>query len=180
LGDDPVTSLLTRTRNGDRQARTRRRTGTPPLAWSICRRHRLEAADAQHVAQTAWHELADHLVSLPGPAALPGWPATITAANAAAFGTGPATTPGQRMAVVSFPWHAALGTRRHGDCYDFCILHRDRPAVQMDVTPGRFSRLVICAPEGSDPQAEAARTAAAAGIAPGAGQLGERPGHLAP
>jgi hypothetical protein len=75
---------------------------------------------------------------------------------------------GWRMAGVSFAGHAALGTRRHGDGYDFCILHRDRPAVQVDVTPGRFSRLVICVPEGADPQVEAARIAAAAGIAPSA------------
>jgi len=75
---------------------------------------------------------------------------------------------GWRMAGVSFAGHAVLGTRRHGDGYDFCILHRDRPAVQVDVAPGRFSRLVICVPEGGDPEAEAARIAAAAGIAPSA------------
>ena len=72
------------------------------------------------------------------------------------------------MAGVSFPGHAALGTRRHGAGYDFCILHRDRPVVRVDVTPGRFSRLIICVPEGGDPEAEAARIAAAAGIAPSA------------
>ena len=38
----------------------------------------------------------------------------------------------------------------------------------MDVAPGRFSRLVICVPDGGDPEAEAARIAAAAGIAPSA------------
>jgi hypothetical protein len=75
---------------------------------------------------------------------------------------------GWRMAGVSFPGYASLGTRRHGDGYDFCILHRDRPAVQVDLRPRRFSRLVICVPEGTDPQAEAARIAAAAGIAPSA------------
>ncbi len=75
---------------------------------------------------------------------------------------------GWRMAGVSFAGHAVLGTRRHGDGYDFCILHRDRPAVQVNVAPGRFSRLVICVPEGGDPEAEAARIAAAAGIAPSA------------
>lgn len=75
---------------------------------------------------------------------------------------------GWRMAGVSFAGHAALGTRRHGDGYDFCILHRDWPAVQVDLRPRRFSRLVICVPEGTDPQAEAARIAAAAGIAPSA------------
>jgi hypothetical protein len=75
---------------------------------------------------------------------------------------------GWRMAGVSFPGHASLGTRRHGAGYDFCILHRVRPAVQLDVAAGRFSRLVICMPEDGDPEAEAARIAAAAGIAPSA------------
>jgi hypothetical protein len=75
---------------------------------------------------------------------------------------------GWRMAGVSFPVHAALGTRRHGDGYDFCVLHRDWPAVRVDLRRGRFSRLVISVPEGGDPQAEAARIAAAAGITPSA------------
>ena len=75
---------------------------------------------------------------------------------------------GWRMAGVSFPGHASLGTRRHGTGYVFCILHRERPAVQVDVASGRFSRLVICVPEGSDPETEAARISAAARIAPSA------------
>jgi hypothetical protein len=75
---------------------------------------------------------------------------------------------GWRMAGVSFVGHAVLGTRRHGDGYDFCILHRDRPAVRVDLRSGRFSRLVICVPEGGDPETEAARIAAAARIVPSA------------
>ena len=73
---------------------------------------------------------------------------------------------GWRMAGFSFPGYAVLGTRRHGTGYDFCILHRDRPAVRVDVASGRFSRLIISVPEGGDPEAEAARVAAAAGITP--------------
>jgi len=72
------------------------------------------------------------------------------------------------MAGVSFVGRAVLGTRRHGDGFDFCILHRDRPAVRMDMASGRFSRLVIGVPEGGDEQAEAAKIAAAAGIIPSA------------
>jgi hypothetical protein len=75
---------------------------------------------------------------------------------------------GWRMAGVSFVGHAVLGTRRHGAGYDFCVLHRDRPAVQVDLASGRFSRLVIGVPEGRDPESEAARIAAAAGITPSA------------
>jgi hypothetical protein len=75
---------------------------------------------------------------------------------------------GWRMAGISITGYAVLGTRRHGDGYDFCILHRDRPAVRVDVTSGRFSRFVISVPEDGDPESEAARIAAAAGIAPSA------------
>ena len=75
---------------------------------------------------------------------------------------------GWRMAGVSFVGHAVLGTRKHANGYDFCILHRDRPAVQVNVASGRFSRLVICVPEGADPESEAARIAALAGITPSA------------
>jgi len=71
---------------------------------------------------------------------------------------------GWRMAGVSFPGHAAMGTRRHGGGYDFCILHRDRPAVRVDVASGRFSRFVVSVPEGGDAETEAARIAASAGI----------------
>ena len=73
---------------------------------------------------------------------------------------------GWRMAGVSFVGHAVLGTRRHGDGYDFYILHRDRPAVRVVLSSGRFSRIVVSVPEGGDPVAEAARVAAAAGITP--------------
>jgi len=75
---------------------------------------------------------------------------------------------GWRMAGISITGYAVLGTRRHCDGYDFCILHRDRPAVRVDVTSGRFSRFVISVPEDGDPESEAARIAVAAGITPSA------------
>ena len=75
---------------------------------------------------------------------------------------------GWRMAGISLTGRAVLGTRRHGTGYDFCILHRDRPAVRVDLASGRFSRLVISVPEGGDPATEATRIAAAAGITPSA------------
>jgi hypothetical protein len=73
---------------------------------------------------------------------------------------------GWRMAGISFVGHAVYGTRRHGGGYDFCILHGHRPAVRVDVTSGRFSRLIISVPEGGDAEADAARIAASAGITP--------------
>jgi hypothetical protein len=73
---------------------------------------------------------------------------------------------GWRMAGISFTGLAVLGTRRHGAGYDFCVLHRDRPAIRVEMASGRFSRLVISVPEGGDPDSEAARIAAAAGITP--------------
>src|ERR1700761_7610948 len=73
---------------------------------------------------------------------------------------------GWRMAGISFVGHAVLGTRRHGTGYDFCVLHGPQPAVRVDVSSGRFSRLVVSVPAGGDAAAEAARIAAAAGITP--------------
>ena len=77
-GDPVVTGLVTRARNGDRQAWDELVDRYAPLVWSICRWHRLEAADAQDAAQTVWLTLVEHLDSLRDPAALPGWLATTT------------------------------------------------------------------------------------------------------
>jgi hypothetical protein len=73
---------------------------------------------------------------------------------------------GWRMTGVSLAGLAVLGTRKHGDGFDFCILHRNEPAVRVNMTSGRFSRFVISVPAGRDPVSEAARIAAAAGITP--------------
>jgi RNA polymerase sigma factor (sigma-70 family) len=77
-GDPAVTSLVTRARNGERQAWDVLVERYAPLIWSICRRHRLEPADAQYAAQSVWLKLVDQLDSLRDPAALPGWLATTT------------------------------------------------------------------------------------------------------
>ena len=77
--DDPVvTGLVTRARNGERQAWDALVERYAPLIWSICRRHRLEAADAQDAAQNVWLKLVDQLDKIRDPAALPGWLATTT------------------------------------------------------------------------------------------------------
>jgi RNA polymerase sigma factor (sigma-70 family) len=49
-----------------------------PLIWSICRRHRLDSADAEDVSQNVWLLLVNHLSKIHDPAALPGWLATVT------------------------------------------------------------------------------------------------------
>ena len=77
-GDPGVTGLVTRARDGDRQAWDQLVDRYAPLVWSICRRRQLEAADARDAAQTVWLNLVDHLDSLRDPAALPGWLATTT------------------------------------------------------------------------------------------------------
>jgi hypothetical protein len=73
---------------------------------------------------------------------------------------------GWRMTGIAFPGHAMLGTRKHGSGFDFCILHRNQPAIRVNASAGRFSRFVISVPEGRDPGSEAARIASAAGITP--------------
>jgi RNA polymerase sigma factor (sigma-70 family) len=76
--DQPVTDLVTRARNGDKQAWDALVERYAPLIWSICRRHRLDGADAEDVGQGVWLLLLDHLGTLRDPAALPGWLATTT------------------------------------------------------------------------------------------------------
>jgi RNA polymerase sigma factor (sigma-70 family) len=76
--DQPVTDLVTRAANGDRQAWNALVERYAPLIWSICRRHHLADADARDVGQNVWLRLVDQLHTLRTPAALPGWLATTT------------------------------------------------------------------------------------------------------
>ena len=79
MSDDlSVTDLLTRARNGDRQAWDVLVQRFVPLIWSICRRHQLDNADANDVAQNVWMQLVQALEMIRDPAALPGWLATTT------------------------------------------------------------------------------------------------------
>ena len=71
--DAVVTGLVTRARNGERQAWDALVERYAPLIWSICRRYRLEAADAEDAAQNVWLKLMDQLDNIRDPAALPGW-----------------------------------------------------------------------------------------------------------
>ena len=77
--DDPVAAdLVTRARNGDKQAWDALVERYSPLIWRICRRHRLADADAQDVGQGVWLRLVDQLDKVRDPAALPGWLVTTT------------------------------------------------------------------------------------------------------
>jgi RNA polymerase sigma factor (sigma-70 family) len=73
-----VADQMTRARNGDQQAWDALVEQYAPLIWSICRRHRLDGADADDVGQSVWLLLVNHLGTLRDPAALPGWLATTT------------------------------------------------------------------------------------------------------
>jgi DNA-directed RNA polymerase specialized sigma24 family protein len=77
--DDPVVAdLVTRARNGDRQAWDALVERYAPLIWSICRRCRLGDTNADDVGQSVRLKLAGQLGTLRDPAALPGWLATTT------------------------------------------------------------------------------------------------------
>jgi RNA polymerase sigma factor (sigma-70 family) len=79
MSDDlQVTDLVTRARDGDQQAWDALVDRHAPLIWSICRRYRQDAADAQDVAQTVWLRLIDQLDKIRDPAAIAGWLATTT------------------------------------------------------------------------------------------------------
>jgi RNA polymerase sigma factor (sigma-70 family) len=49
-----------------------------PLVWSICRRNRLDYAEASDLSQDVWLRLVEQLDRIRDPAALPGWLATTT------------------------------------------------------------------------------------------------------
>ncbi len=77
--DDPsVTDLVTRARNGEKQAWDALVERYAPLVWSICRRHGLNGADASDVGQSVWVQLAGELDQLRDQAGLPGWLAATT------------------------------------------------------------------------------------------------------
>ena len=111
-----VTGLVTRARNGDAQAWDALVERYAPLIWSICRRHRLEAADAADASQNVWLHLVDHLGNLRDPAALPGWLATTARRECgrvlrAARRT--AATPGMRWAPRPSPMSRRPPRRRN-------------------------------------------------------------------
>ena len=77
MSDDPsVTDLVTRAKNGDKQAWDALVERYAPLVWSICRRHRLGSADAQDVSQSVRLQLVGQLDKVRDPATLPSWLAT--------------------------------------------------------------------------------------------------------
>jgi RNA polymerase sigma factor (sigma-70 family) len=79
MRDDPLLiDLVTRARNGDKQAWDALVERYAPLIWSICRRHRLSGADADDVSQNVWLHLVHHLDMVREPAALAGWLVTTT------------------------------------------------------------------------------------------------------
>lgn len=71
---------------------------------------------------------------------------------------------GWRMAGVGIPGRIALGTWRHGQGFDYYVVRRQQPAVEIEANTGRFSRFLISYPDGTDTQEEADRIADAAGI----------------
>lgn len=76
--DPCVTGLVTRARNGDKQAWDALIDRYAPLVWSICRRHQLGRADAGIVGQSVWRQLADELAARRDPAAIGAWLAAAT------------------------------------------------------------------------------------------------------
>jgi RNA polymerase sigma factor (sigma-70 family) len=76
--DSLVRNLVARARTGDKQAWDALVERYAPLIWSICRRHRLDRADADDVSQSVWLRLVDQLDRVREPAAIPGWIVTTT------------------------------------------------------------------------------------------------------
>jgi RNA polymerase sigma factor (sigma-70 family) len=79
MRDDPtVVDLVTRARDGEKNAWDELVERYAPLVYSICRRYRLAQPDIDDVGQSVWLRLVEHLPGLREPAALPGWIATTT------------------------------------------------------------------------------------------------------
>ena len=76
--DSVVFDLVACARSGDKQAWDALVERYAPLIWSICRKYRLDRADADDVSQSVWLHLVDHLGKIREPAALAGWLATTT------------------------------------------------------------------------------------------------------
>ena len=71
-----VVELVTRASDGDRQAWDALVDRYAPLIWAICRRYRLDRADAEDVGQRVWLRLLEQLEKIRDRAALAGWLAT--------------------------------------------------------------------------------------------------------
>jgi RNA polymerase sigma factor (sigma-70 family) len=125
--DPSVDDLVTRARTGDKQAWDALVERYAPLVWSICRRHRLDDADAGDVGQRVWLQLVSQLNQIRDPAALSGWLATTTerecgnircgTRSSHALGRVPDTEhiPYQQSEV---PEHELLAAERHATLYE--------------------------------------------------------------
>jgi hypothetical protein len=71
---------------------------------------------------------------------------------------------GWRMAGIAIPPFFSYGTRRHGTGYDFAVVRRMQPVVEVQLSYGRFQRLLASAESAEEAASLAASVAAAAGI----------------
>jgi len=76
--EPPLSSLVTRARNGDKRAWDTLVERCAPIVWSICRWHGLSRRDTDDVGQSVWLGLAERIDTLGEPSALPGWLAATT------------------------------------------------------------------------------------------------------
>ena len=70
--------LVSRAKMGDKEAWDALVERYASLIWSICRKYRLNEADAEDVGQCVWLRLVEHVGTIRDPAALPGWLVTTT------------------------------------------------------------------------------------------------------
>jgi RNA polymerase sigma factor (sigma-70 family) len=119
--------LVTRAKTGDKQAWDALVERYAPLVWSICRRHRLDDADAGEVGQSVWLQLVSQLNQIGDPAALPGWLATTTQRECAAIrrGTRSPHAPGRALDAEHIPHrqtamadHELRAAQRHAALYE--------------------------------------------------------------
>ena len=79
MRDDPtLVALVVRARDGDQVAWDALVHRYAPLVYGICRRYRLQEADAEDAGAAVWLRLVERLGTIREPAALPGWIVTTT------------------------------------------------------------------------------------------------------
>ena len=167
MGADPsVTSMLTRARDGDKQAWDALVERYAPLVWSICGCYRLSRADAKGVGQSVWLHLVDQLGTIEDPAALAGWLITTTRRECGrvqrparrSYESEQALDSGQALDVESSPSNQAQATTR-------ALLVAERQAALREAfacLPGPCQRLLTLLTD--TPPASDARISAELGI----------------
>jgi RNA polymerase sigma factor (sigma-70 family) len=158
-----VTDLVARARKGDGRAWDALVERYAPLIWSICRKYRLDDADAADVGQSVWLHLLDQLDRVRDPDALPGWLATTTRRECVRV-----LRAAQGLQAAGYVLDAEGWPDEHGKTAEQELLVAERHAALRDALrdlPLCYQRLIAML--AADPPVPYAEISASLGIAVG-------------